>query len=158
MSSFHCPEHLENWVCFLSQVKERRHLVQWLRLALPKRPKWAGFSFPNLKTEKDSVSVMLYFLVIWNSERWTKSINRAISSVIQQLQNLSESTFDWDFKYINQQPYSIIFVLFTLLFNYFLSIYSTILLFSLPLFCILPTHQREPMFINKNWIFLRIKQ
>jgi hypothetical protein len=48
---------------------------------------------PHLKTETDSVSKTLCFSVIWNSERWTKSVNLVIQSVIRHRQNPFRSDY-----------------------------------------------------------------
>jgi hypothetical protein len=46
----------------------------------------------HLKTETDLVSETLSFLVIYNSGRWTKSLNPMILGVIHHRQNSLHST------------------------------------------------------------------
>jgi hypothetical protein len=64
-------------------------MVQWLRLALSKRPNKEGvFPFLHLRTETYPVSETVYFLV----PRWTKPKNPVILSIIHHRQNPLEST------------------------------------------------------------------
>jgi hypothetical protein len=64
-----------------------RRKNQWLRLALSKGPNRASVSFPPSEDGNRSNFRKVVFAIMYNSGRWTKSINPVIMSVIQHGQN-----------------------------------------------------------------------
>jgi hypothetical protein len=78
-------------------------LVQWLSLALSKRPNRVSPS-PHLKTETDPFPKRC-FVVIQNSGRWTKSTNPMILSIIHQHRNPFDSKL-WRLHHVTISPAS----------------------------------------------------